>query len=202
MYYEILTTERSRRDPRRAFRRFPSVRRTGQALYRIQADERKERKIARICRRRHYILKRKYPEQLGRSDNYRRAFLAQYPRPAGGYRCRYCHRRIPNAKLTIDHIFPVYMAKTGRTFPMRLLGIEDVNDVRNLAPACRRCNYRKGSRAGLWIVRAALGKYRVYWILLRLAQLLLLGVLIWLVVSSSTILAEWVWEIRQWSGFA
>ncbi|MFR3320682.1 MAG: hypothetical protein ACLTSZ_05295 [Lachnospiraceae bacterium] len=44
-------------------------------MYRIQAEERKERKIRRICRRRHYELKRIYPENLGRSDHYRRDFF-------------------------------------------------------------------------------------------------------------------------------
>ena len=84
MYFEIYTTERSRKDPRKAFRRFPSVRRTGKNMYRIQAEERKERKIRRICRRRHYELKRIYPENLGRSDHYRRDFFSYYPRPLAG----------------------------------------------------------------------------------------------------------------------
>lgn len=85
-------------------------------MYRIQAEERKERKIRRICRRRHYELKRIYPENLGRSDHYRRDFFSYYPRPLGGYRCRYCHRRIPDKKLCIDHIYPIYRTKTGNDF--------------------------------------------------------------------------------------
>lgn len=47
---------------------------------------------------------------------------------------------------------------------LRLLRIEDVNDVRNLAPACRRCNTKKGrQRRNLgaarhsWQVRGILG---------------------------------------------
>lgn len=168
MYFEIYTTERSRKDPRKAFRRFPSVRRTGKNMYRIQAEERKEHKIRRICRRRHYELKRTYPENLGRSDHYRRDFFSYYPRPLGGYRCRYCHRRIPDKKLCIDHIYPVYRAKTGNDFWLRLLRIDDVNDVRNLAPACRRCNTKKGRNAGIWVLRAILGKYEAYWILRKI----------------------------------
>ena len=165
MYFEIYTTERSRKDPRKAFRRFPSVRRTGKNMYRIQAEERKERKIRRICRRRHYELKRIYPENLGRSDHYRRDFFSYYPRPLGGYRCRYCHRRIPDKRLCIDHIYPIYRTKTGNDFWLRLLRIEDVNDVRNLAPACRRCNTKKGRNAGIWVLRAILGRYEAYWVL-------------------------------------
>ena len=44
MYVEICTTPHSRKDPRRAFKRFPSVIRTGKNMYRIQAEDRKLRK--------------------------------------------------------------------------------------------------------------------------------------------------------------
>ena len=167
MYVEICTTPHSRKDPRRAFKRFPSVIRTGKNMYRIQAEDRKLRKIRRICRRRKYELKRSYPENWGRSSSYRRDFFAAYPRPLGGYRCRYCHRRISDQKLTVDHIYPVYMTKTGNNFWMRLIGIDNVNDVRNLAPACRRCNIKKGRKAGIWIVKAIVGKYEIYWVIRR-----------------------------------
>lgn len=167
MYIEIYTTKRSRKDPHKAFKRFSSVRQTGPSMYRIQAEERQIRKVRRICRRRKYELKRTYPENLGRSDHYRKDFFAYYPRPVGGYRCRYCHRRLSDKKIVVDHIYPVYKAKTGNDFWLRLLGIDDVNDVRNLAPACRRCNLRKGRNAGIWIVKAILGKYRLYWFVRR-----------------------------------
>ena len=180
MYFEIYTTERSRKDPRKAFRRFPSTRRTGKNMYRIQAEERKERKIRRICRRRHYELKRIYPENLGRSDHYRRDFFSYYQRPLGGYRCRYCHRRIPDKKLCIDHIYPIYRTKTGNDFWLRLLRIEDVNDVRNLAPACRRCNTKKGRSAGIWVLRAILGKYKAYWVLRKVCFVALVVGLVFL----------------------
>ena len=183
MYVEICTTPHSRKDPRRAFKRFPSVIRTGKNMYRIQAEDRKLRKIRRICRRRKYELKRCYPENWGRSSSYRRDFFAAYPRPLGGYRCRYCHRHISDQKLTVDHIYPVYMTKTGNNFWMRLIGIDNVNDVRNLAPACRRCNIKKGRKAGIWIVKAIVGKYEIYWVIRRLLQLALLALIAYLAVS-------------------
>lgn len=190
MYIEIFTTERSRKDPYRAFRKFQSVRRMGQNMYRIQAEEFQIRKVERICRRRHYELERIYPENLGRSDNYRKKFLEHYPRPFGGYRCRYCHRRLSDKKMTVDHIYPVYRAKMGKNIWMRLMRIEDVNDVRNLAPACYRCNSRKGSSAGLWVLKAILGKYRIYW-LIR-----------WLIRTGIVILLIYVWMIayKQYAG--
>lgn len=165
MYIEIFRTEKSRKDPCRAFRRFQSVRQTGRSMYRIQAEEGQIRKIEKICRRRHYEIRRIYPENLGRSDNYRRKFLNANPRPFGGYRCRYCHRRLSEKEMTVDHIYPVYLAKTGKNLWMRIAGIEDVNDVRNLAPACRRCNLKKGSKAGIWLIRGILGRYQIYWLL-------------------------------------
>lgn len=182
MYIEICTTPRSRKDPRRAFKRFPSVLRVGKTMYRIQAEDRKLKKVQRICRRRHYELKRTYPENWGRSSSYRRDFFAYYPRPRGGYRCRYCHRRVPDHKLTVDHVYPIYRTKTGDNFWMRLIRIDNVNDVRNLAPSCRRCNIRKGRRTGIWILKAILGKYKLYWFLRRCVQLLLIGLILFLLL--------------------
>ncbi len=153
-------------------------------MYRIQADERKIKKVKRICRRRRYEFVRMYPENMGRSDRYRRVFFQSVPRPAGGYRCRYCHRRLSDRKITIDHIYPVYRAKTGDDRWLRLLGIEDVNDVRNLAPACARCNRKKGSQAGIWVLRAILGRYELYWVIKRMLQAIVLMVLIMLLARG------------------
>ena len=75
------------------------------------------------------------------------------------------------------------MTKTGNNFWMRLIGIANVNDVRNLAPACRRCNIKKGRKAGIWIVKAIVGKYEIYWVIRRLLQLALLALIGYLAVS-------------------
>lgn len=75
------------------------------------------------------------------------------------------------------------MTKTGNNFWMRLIGIANVNDVRNLAPACRRCNIKKGRKAGIWIVKAIVGKYEIYWMIRRLLQLALLALIAYLAVS-------------------
>ena len=107
-------------------------------------------------------------------------FFSYYLRPLGGYRCRYCHRRIPDKKLCIDHIYPIYRTKTGNDFWLRLLRIEDVNDVRNLAPACRRCNTKKGRNAGIWVLRAILGRYEAYWVLRKVCFVALVVGLVFL----------------------
>lgn len=150
-------------------------------MYRIQAEDRQLRKVERICRRKRYEIRRTYPENLGRSDNYRREFLRANPRPAGGYRCRYCHRRLPERKMTIDHIYPIYLAKSGKSFWLKLAWLKDVNDVRNLAPACRRCNAKKGRKAGIWVLRGIVGKYAIYWWIRRGLRLALLAGMLYLV---------------------
>ena len=74
------------------------------------------------------------------------------------------------------------MTKTGNNLGMRLIGIDNVNDVRNLAPACRKCNIKKGRKAGIWIVKAIVGKYEIYWIIRRLLQMALLALGLYLAV--------------------
>lgn len=104
-----------------------------------------------------------------RSGDYRKRFLESRPGP---WHCRYCNRRIPDEHaLTVDHVVPVAAVRGNGLAPRlwrRILaahGVEDINDGRNLVPACRRCNSRKGQRTGIWIARALLGRYRIWWAL-------------------------------------
>lgn len=107
---------------------------------------------------------RYYESRWERSNDYRKQFFASYPGP---YRCRYCDRWLARRYMVIDHIVPVARVKTNTNARMLLYmrGISNVNDVRNLAPSCQKCNERKGDRIGLWWLRGVLGKYRVYWVL-------------------------------------
>ena len=101
---------------------------------------------------------RLYDEKYARSTDYRRLFFTLNRADEDGlYRCVYCGRRYPADKITVDHIVPVLAAKKGHTSG---LGGRGVNDPSNLAPACYRCNKRKGAGTGLyWRLRARLGKY-------------------------------------------
>lgn len=79
---------------------------------------------------------------------------------------------------------PVAKAKVSRLVQigLRLQGIRNVNDVRNLVPSCHRCNSKKRDKTGLWYLRGVLGGFRIYWIirgLLRFAFLVGLVYLIW-----------------------
>lgn len=83
-------------------------------------------------------------------------------------RCVYCGRRLyPGSRgrdqLTVDHVIPVnavngsFRCAKNRE-RMKRAGITNINDPRNLVPACPRCNRRKGTRnSRIWRLRARIG---------------------------------------------
>lgn len=110
-----------------------------------------------------------------RSTDYRRRFIESDPGP---WRCRYCGKRLGQRDdMTVDHVIPVdAVAHRGprALFWRRFLernDVIDVNDLRNLVPACRRCNSRKGPRTGVWVARAWLGKHPAWWPIRRVLQI-------------------------------
>ena len=186
---------RRRTDPDRIFGSFCSVRNEGNGKYRLQVENNKISRAKWLCKRNRIYIRRIYPENLGRSSTYRRDFFRENKRPIGGYRCRYCNRRLPDKKVTIDHVIPIYMASTGRAnFPMRLMGITDINDPKNLVPACDRCNKRKGRNAGIWIYKAMLGKHRTYWIARKLLLIAVIAIAVYLLLFG---LPEWINEYNK-----
>lgn len=87
------------------------------------------------------------------------------------YRCVYCGCIHKKDKITVDHLIPVYKVEQSsyRNIFRKLLSamkIDNINSDRNLVPACRRCNSKKGSKTGFWIVRGLLGKFWCYWLLM------------------------------------
>lgn len=81
---------------------------------------------------------------------------------AGFYMCAYCGRITRHP--TVDHIIPVRAVSHGqecernRRKLIRYMHTDDVNAPENLCIACRRCNSRKGTKMGLWIPRAVIGR--------------------------------------------
>lgn len=102
------------------------------------------------------------PDEYIRDNKYRNNYFRFYP--ADAYRCVYCGRIFPKEMITIDHVFPVKKANTkaGRKY-IEKNGLSGINDIKNLVPCCKRCNSRKRTKTGLWIIRAKAGKADVFW---------------------------------------
>lgn len=134
-----------------------------------------------------------YKKEWGRASNYRNIFLRSFKGP---YRCRYCNKLLKPSKLQVDHIVPIDKVKKSALTRkmMKLFGIVNVNDPRNLASACSKCNARKGNNGGIWIVKGYLGQFHLYWILLRVSQsmllifLFLIAIYIWKYLQDHTFL--------------
>ncbi len=130
--------------------------------YSIHCAENEVPYIKKILHRHHYIVLHVYPDQMARSTNYRQIFFRTYK--GSEYRCLYCNRKLTKEGLQVDHIYPVRKAKTkaGQRY-LKRHGMDTVNDPKNLAAACPRCNKRKGAKGGIWLIKAKLGQYKWYW---------------------------------------
>ncbi len=105
--------------------------------------------------------------RYARSKTYRREFIAANPGP---WKCRYCGRKLAEARdMTVDHVVPV--AKAGAKgfdgwvsrWTLKKLEADNVNSLRNLVAACKRCNSRKGAKLGAWPLLAWLGSKSWWW---------------------------------------
>ncbi len=141
-----------------------------------------------------------------RSRDYRKKFIEENPGP---WRCRYCHKLLKDASdMTVDHVIPV-AAFNGKDrlrgwYYRRKLekqGISDVNDLKNLVPACKRCNSRKGQKTGIWILRADLGAHRAYWIARPFIYLMLFfagcGLMWWLYANHPQVVQQVLYFVRR-----
>lgn len=129
---------------------------------------------------------RAVPVEYTRSSSCRRRFLEA---TEGPYRCRYCNRELGDREVKVDHVVSVGYAQRSAIARglLHLIGASDVNDLANLAPACARCNDRKGDKGGLWLLRGFLGRYRAWWALIYLGSALcLLGALALLTLLLDT----------------
>lgn len=99
-----------------------------------------------------------------RASNCRDKFFRNYKEP---YRCRYCNKLLNKDKVRVDHLIPV--GRVQHSWSARLLlklsGIKNVNDAKNLVPACNRCNLKKSDKLGIWYIKGIIGRYRIYWII-------------------------------------
>lgn len=123
-------------------------------------------RIKNLCAR--HGLKFMYDNSYAERDSsYRqRFFSAHKPDILGKYFCCYCGRLYPREKITVDHLYPVGAVSQNMRLQRKLsrMGIENINDERNLVAACASCNSAKGKKLGAWIRRGRIGRHRSVWI--------------------------------------
>lgn len=115
-----------------------------------------------------------------RSTTYRQEFFKHNKGFLKGklYHCSYCGKLCKAKNITVDHLIPIRKAQKKKfwRFWLKRKGITDVNDVRNLVPACKRCNSRKGSKTNLgWLLLGTLGKHYIFFAIRNAAFLALVG---------------------------
>lgn len=134
----------------------------------VDNNRRKNRVVRKLNRMK--IHHRCYEKRWERSNDYRKNFMEFYKSP---YRCRYCNRKLDGKHMVVDHIVPIAKVKKSTNARMLLYiqNISEVNDIRNLAPSCRKCNGKKSDKIGLWWLKGILGKYKWYWVTKRLVQI-------------------------------
>lgn len=133
--------------------------------FEVEVEDGNLKKTIRRCKRRR-ITYFYYDKQFARAANYRKRFFDTHEPP---YRCQYCHKRLNDSTVTVDHLIPVDAAKKSSKVQKLIInsGLGGVNDIENLVPSCPRCNRRKGNKMGLWYIRGKLGYYKTYWFIRR-----------------------------------
>lgn len=117
-------------------------------------------RIAYFCRRKHLhyeCIKDKYT----RSNNYRKTLIENYQKKNNKYyRCAYCGKKLTQDKMTVDHIVPIDKVQHMWRYRqlIRLINISDVNELKNLTPACERCNKKKGRKLKGYFISGLTGR--------------------------------------------
>lgn len=110
-----------------------------------------------------------HDQQFSRASNYRNIFFDCHPGYSNKnlYQCAYCGKFMTAEKVSVDHLFPIAKARSNKfnQFMLKKLDIENINQKENLVASCKRCNQKKGSKTGIWVVRGWLGRYLIFWII-------------------------------------
>ena len=135
-------------------------------IYRINfASSTKIKRIEKFCKNKG--LKLHIINGIGeRSTTYRNEFFKENPPYKNNkYYCAYCGRLIPKNLITVDHLYPVAKAKSDTKVQKKLkqIGASNVNDVKNLVPACHSCNARKGQKIDYWVFMGKIGRHQHWW---------------------------------------
>ena len=126
-----------------------------------------------------------------RNNTYRRDFFRKNKGAfkTKTYFCSYCGAILTTKTLTVDHLMPIAKVKDKKGFSnnVKMIGcrtllkiclINDVNSVKNLVSACKRCNSKKSSKVRLWYIRGMLGRFNSMWFLLWEVTFITFGAII------------------------
>jgi 5-methylcytosine-specific restriction endonuclease McrA len=143
------------------------VRKVSPNKYKGQVTKKQYRALRKICWR-HYLHFASDNAYGKRSSDYRFVFFKN-ARPVFGkyYLCTYCGRLVSKAKVEVDHLYPIGKVSKSLRLQKKLKrkGINNVNDLRNLVPSCKRCNRMKGAELGFWIIRGRIGRHPKVWLI-------------------------------------
>lgn len=147
-------------------------------------DEYSIKEVKKFCRVR-FLGYSLIDDSMERSSSYRTKFFKERKGIFGSniYVCAYCGRFMHKRKTKVDHIVSVYKAGNVGIYRkiLALRGIKNVNDIRNLAPSCNKCNARKSSYGGFWVIRGMFGRSWLRVILKEFVLIILGGItLYWL----------------------
>ena len=139
-------------------------------------SEKNLKKIYAICDEEG--LRLKIRNSLGhRRTDYRRRFFSENTGDIGGkYICAYCGKWLKKDKVVVDHLYPVKNASKSVEYQKKLRrhGIRKINDNKNLVASCDKCNRKKGTKGGLWILRGKIGRHRAVWFIRYFIRLLII----------------------------
>lgn len=111
-----------------------------------------------------------------RSTDYRKVFFGANGPNCGRerYFCAYCGLPVHQDLITVDHLIAVKQAQRSRFYleKLRQWGCGSVNEAQNLVACCKRCNSRKGTKAGIWVLRGLVGRSNCFWIIRWVIRLL------------------------------
>lgn len=169
----------------------------GGSKYITYTSDREAVKLERKCRKMglRTRLKTSFTE---RSTNYRNIFF-QANKPVFGkyYICAYCGCLMTREQTTVDHLIPIGAAQKSEYMRKKMLrmGYDSVNDVRNLVPACERCNQKKSAKTGRWITRGRIGRHAWVWAARKIVRAVIIIAIIYIFVKSYTEegFLEYVW---------
>ncbi len=135
------------------------------------------KRIERYCEKKNLHFKIK--NALGtRGSDYRRIFFI-YHKPSFGdrYICAYCGRWLEKKEVAVDHLYPISKVSKSIKLQKKLIrrGIKNINAPENLVAACERCNKRKGTKMGSWVLRGILGQNKWLWLIRYVLRVLIIA---------------------------